>query len=549
MAGRGRPTDRVVLNDDERRRLERLSRRRKAPPRVALRARIVLACDGGVADRQVAARFGVSAQTVAKWRKCFLQEGLEGLGDQPRSGRRPAVTETDVVKIVDKTLSPPPNGATRWTAAAMAAATGWSPSTVRRVWDRCGLRPDRLISSGLHPDLLDYGTWSVVGVFRQFDQKAIAISVDAQWSEEVPPFVWETDSQHQGGWYQPVPNETRASCAQGSPRAETLFVDFLHAVTPHGREDRVVFLMVNDVELHRAALLHQWRAGKASTCVSRVVGVEAWRADMVQLHTMLALRRPRCAAHGDNRRLAPTLERLHRAYAVWPDRHDGAQESADCRCKSQREGDSLERREIRRSFRWKWHYSKCECNGSDCPNCCLRRYWRICADVKRAWHEDVGTEPVWWFTLTYRASNRFNTKEWLVRAHRHLDNLWDRWRRRWGAVPPYLWGLEFTVAGTPHFHIMVPQQEHEDLTSLRRWLRESWSGITGGGRNRTIGSDHLIRVDKRTEAARVIRYILKCLAYPKSQRLVPPDTPRFRSWGLPLHWKPTRRTRQRDGHR
>ncbi len=548
MAGKRRPADRSFLDDATREQLERLSRRRKGPRRVAQRARIILACDGGVADRQAAASLRVSAQTVAKWRKRFLREGLEGLGDEPRTGRRRSVTDQEVIKIIDQTLSVPSNGSARWTLAAMAEATGWSESTVRRVWDGCGIRSDWMICAGLNPDLLEYGVWSVVGVYRQFDLTAIAISVDAQWSEEIPPFVWEASSKRQSVPHQTVPNETRPSCDQAGQEAEALFEDFLDAVIPKERNDRMVFLMVNNVELHRAALLHRWKAQRAVTHVSRVVG-EAWRAAMEQLRTMMTLRGARCRVHGDDRRMVPTLERLPRAFAVWANRHDGAQESSDCRCRSLRKSDALDRRYIGQSFKGKRRYWKCKCNGADCANCSLRRYWRICADVTHAWHKDVRTGPVWWFTLTYRASKIFTTKDWLERAHRHLDSLRSRWRRRWGAMPPYLWGLEFTVAGTPHFHIMVPQRGHEDLRSLRTWLRKSWSDITGGGRNRTTGSGRLIRVDRRTEAARVIPYVLKSLQYPKSTRPVPPDMLHFRSWALSVDWKPTRRTERREGRR
>ena len=54
MARTGRPKTELVLSDEERVTLERLTNRRKSAQAIALRARIVLACAAGKANRQVA---------------------------------------------------------------------------------------------------------------------------------------------------------------------------------------------------------------------------------------------------------------------------------------------------------------------------------------------------------------------------------------------------------------------------------------------------------------------------------------------------------------
>ncbi len=55
MARRGRPTVEVVLTDDERETLQRWARRPKSAQALALRSRIVLACEGDVTNGDVAA--------------------------------------------------------------------------------------------------------------------------------------------------------------------------------------------------------------------------------------------------------------------------------------------------------------------------------------------------------------------------------------------------------------------------------------------------------------------------------------------------------------
>ena len=56
----GRPKKAMTLTEDERRTLDQWARRPKTAQRLALRARMVLACAEGLANRVVAARVHVS---------------------------------------------------------------------------------------------------------------------------------------------------------------------------------------------------------------------------------------------------------------------------------------------------------------------------------------------------------------------------------------------------------------------------------------------------------------------------------------------------------
>jgi transposase len=56
--------------------------------RVAIRARIVLACaESGASNAQVARELGIAVATVRRWRVAFARDGLEALLDAPRDGR------------------------------------------------------------------------------------------------------------------------------------------------------------------------------------------------------------------------------------------------------------------------------------------------------------------------------------------------------------------------------------------------------------------------------------------------------------------------------
>jgi transposase-like protein len=82
-----RSSDVIELTDDERVELEAIGGRLTAPFRMVQRARIVLYAAGGLTNVEIAARLDTTPEVVAKWRRRFRLERLEGLRDKPRAGR------------------------------------------------------------------------------------------------------------------------------------------------------------------------------------------------------------------------------------------------------------------------------------------------------------------------------------------------------------------------------------------------------------------------------------------------------------------------------
>jgi transposase-like protein len=66
-----------------------MSRRYSAPYRDVVRARIVLLAAQGLENIEIARRLDTPAQIVSKWRKRFFEDGLAGLAERSRTGRRP----------------------------------------------------------------------------------------------------------------------------------------------------------------------------------------------------------------------------------------------------------------------------------------------------------------------------------------------------------------------------------------------------------------------------------------------------------------------------
>jgi transposase len=107
---------------------------------LAQRARIVLLAADGVPVKDIVERVGVSKPTVIGWKKRYAAEGLGGLEDRPKPGRRRVVDEAAVVSA---TLEPPPErlGVTHWSTRLLGAELGISHVWVGKIWRRWGLQP------------------------------------------------------------------------------------------------------------------------------------------------------------------------------------------------------------------------------------------------------------------------------------------------------------------------------------------------------------------------------------------------------------------------
>jgi transposase len=141
----------VVLSEADRAVLEASVAAYTAPFWLVLRARIVLLAADDVANVDIARRVGVDVDTVSKWRKRFVAEGLVGLKDRHRSGR-PRRFPAEVVAGVKAMACQPPAARqvalSRWSSAELVAqavaeglAVSVSASTVRRWLAEDAIKP------------------------------------------------------------------------------------------------------------------------------------------------------------------------------------------------------------------------------------------------------------------------------------------------------------------------------------------------------------------------------------------------------------------------
>lgn len=79
----------IELDEESRNLLLGILRRQKAPVGLAKRAWAMLLLASGETYTAVARQVGLAERHVRKWANRFLQEGVKGLNDRPRPGRKP----------------------------------------------------------------------------------------------------------------------------------------------------------------------------------------------------------------------------------------------------------------------------------------------------------------------------------------------------------------------------------------------------------------------------------------------------------------------------
>ena len=175
-----RVAETIELDSVTERELRSLSKQRRIEARVQQRARVILLAAQGWQNKDIAVEVALDRRQVALWRHRFQQGGIDALRqDAPRSGRTPTVTGEVESKILQATLHTKPAAATHWSTRTLAEHTGFSATTIRRVWQRNGIKPHLTRTFKLSRDprfedkLLD-----VVGLYLKPPDHALVLSCD-----------------------------------------------------------------------------------------------------------------------------------------------------------------------------------------------------------------------------------------------------------------------------------------------------------------------------------------------------------------------------------
>ena len=178
------PSSALAITDQDRVTLESWTRSSTVSAGQRERAEIVLAVAGGAGVSGAARSLGVSRPTVIKWRDRFVADGLDGLGDLPRSGRPKTI---DDAQIIAATLEPPPASlaVTHWSTRLLGRHLGIADATVARAWRAYRVQPWRQGTFKFSTDPeLEAKVRDVVGLYLDPPRNAIVLCVDEKVRHE-----------------------------------------------------------------------------------------------------------------------------------------------------------------------------------------------------------------------------------------------------------------------------------------------------------------------------------------------------------------------------
>ncbi len=271
----GRPKKPLELSEQDREILERWKRRPKTAQALAMRARIVLGCAEGNANKVVAEELGTSQQTVCKWRGRFLEQGIDGLLDEPRPGPGRQLSDEDVERVVTLTLESQPEDATHWSTRSMAARSGLSQSAVSRIWRAFALKPHRAGTFKLSKDpLFIEKLRDVVGLYLNPPDRAVVLCMDEksqiQALDRSQPLLPMRPGQIERRTHDYVRHGTTSlfaaldaktgkvlgQCHQRHRSVE--FRQFLAAIDKAVPEELEVHVVLDNYATHKTPAIHRW---------------------------------------------------------------------------------------------------------------------------------------------------------------------------------------------------------------------------------------------------------------------------------------------------
>jgi hypothetical protein len=172
------PAAALVVSDQDRQALESWTRSTTVSAGQRERAEIVLAIAAGAGISGAARQVGVSRPTAIKWRDRYAVDGLDGLADQPRSGRPKVV---DDAQIIAATLEPPPASlaVTHWSSRLLGKHLGIGDATVARAWRKYLVKPWRQGTFKFSTDPeLEAKVRDVVGLYLDPPENAVVLCID-----------------------------------------------------------------------------------------------------------------------------------------------------------------------------------------------------------------------------------------------------------------------------------------------------------------------------------------------------------------------------------
>lgn len=310
----------IQLDEQAQEELKSLAASRTSAVRLWERATIIMELAAGRAQQEIAKQLGLARQTVLRWEQRFLQLGLEGLNDAPRSGRPRTIMPEKIAQIVQKTTHETPVDSTHWSTRSLAAVMEVSACSISRIWRAHKLQPHRVKTFKLSNDpLFAEKTADIVELYLNPPPNSVVWSADEQCQLQAlmrtqpsmpcapgHPATKTNDYKRNG--------TTTLFAAQnvGSGKVVYMFnkvhtnqewIQFLTLIEKHSPPDKQVHLIIDNYSAHKHPNVQRWLAERPRFHIHYTPTSGSW---LNQVERLFGEVNRKCLKH----RSSPTVEAL-----------------------------------------------------------------------------------------------------------------------------------------------------------------------------------------------------------------------------------------------
>jgi transposase len=157
-----------------------MSLSRSLPAGDVMRARMILMLADGRSYAEIQKRLQTTAPTISRWKKRFLEAGINGLIEVRHPGQKPTVITAKLqARVLDATRRKPSDGSTHWSVRKLARELKVSKDTIHRIWRTAGVKPHRLerYMASDDPDF-EAKAADIIGLYLDPPQHAAVFCVD-----------------------------------------------------------------------------------------------------------------------------------------------------------------------------------------------------------------------------------------------------------------------------------------------------------------------------------------------------------------------------------
>ena len=255
--------------------LERRVMSRRGRADEARRARCILLLAEGSTWARIRAQLGCNDSYIARWAGRFEAEGLAGLYSRHRGQGPSKLTPRLEARILAMTRKPPADGATHWSTRKLARVLGVSHMMVARVWQRDGLKPQRIerYMASNDPDF-EHKAADIIGLYLNPPAHAAVFCVDEKTAiqaldrtQPVLPLSPGRAERHGFEYYRhgtlslyaAFNTQTGAVLGKTSTRQTSAeFVAFLADINAHAPKRKEIHVIADNLSAHKTKLVEQF---------------------------------------------------------------------------------------------------------------------------------------------------------------------------------------------------------------------------------------------------------------------------------------------------